>query len=137
MKVSYTNQLPDKEQYFQLFSCTGWNNEYQFSQEELFASIQSSWYMISVFAAEKLVGFGGIICDGILHALIVDVIVLPEYRQLGIGKNIIQKLVEHCQSMNIRDIQLFCARGQSGFYKKSGFAERPAEAPGMEFKKVV
>jgi len=34
----------------------------------------------------------------------------------------------------IRDIQLFSAKGYSGFYKNRGFKERPDNAPGMEYQ---
>jgi hypothetical protein len=36
---------------------------------------------------------------------------------------------------NIRDIQLFCARGQRAFYEKRGFVARPDDAPGMQYKR--
>ena len=89
--------------------------------------------MVSVYENENLVGFGRIICDGIVHALILDLIVDPEFQNKGIGGLILDKLVEKCKQHQIRDIQLFCAIGYSSFYEKRGFKKRPDDAPGMEY----
>lgn len=135
MQISYqTNRLPEKNQFYDLFLTTGWNEKYQLNKERLFEAVQSSWYMISAYDGNKLIGFGRIISDGILHALIVDMIILPEYQGQGIGSILLKKLVDRCNANHIKDIQLFCAKGKTGFYKKFNFEERPVDAPGMQFK---
>jgi hypothetical protein len=53
-----------------------------------------------------MVGFGRIVTDQVLHAMIY-----------------------------IRDIQLFCARGKQAFYEKHGFVVRPIDAPGMQYQR--
>lgn len=79
-------------------------------------------------------GFGRIISDGIVHALILDVIVLPEMQGEGMGKEIMNKLILKCKKHNIRDIQLFCAKDKAGFYEKLGFERRDENAPGMQYQ---
>jgi N-acetylglutamate synthase-like GNAT family acetyltransferase len=74
------------------------------------------------------------ICDGVVHALILDLIVHPDYQNKGLGKRILNKLVDKCRQHRIRDIQLFSVKGKAGFYHKCGFKERPEGAPGMEIK---
>lgn len=135
--ISYTHILPEKEQFFKLFLTTGWNNEYQLTMDQLYEAIHRSWYFVSVYDRDTLVGFGRIISDGVLHALIVDLIVLPAYQGNGIGSKILTELVDRCNAFQICDIQLFCAKGKSDFYQKFGFAERPSDAPGMQFKKKI
>lgn len=137
MQVIYNNELPRKDEYYALFETTGWNEEYQFDQEQLYAATRQCWYLVSAYDQDRLVGFGRIISDGVLHALIVELIVLPEYKGKGIGSTILKKLVERCRNNNIHDIQLFCARGQAGFYEKYGFLRRPAEQPGMQIPKII
>ncbi len=137
MHILYQNDLPEKDQYFNLFLTTGWYLEHHLTNDQLYEAIQYSWYLISAYDNNKLVGFGRIISDGILHALIVDLIVLPAYRKKGIGSKILTLLVERCKAFHICDIQLFCAKGKVDFYKKHGFDERPADAPGMQFHKCV
>jgi N-acetylglutamate synthase-like GNAT family acetyltransferase len=82
-----------------------------------------------------LIGFGRIICDGIVHALILDVIIQPEKQGEGIGKQIMDKLVAKCKKHKIRDIQLFSAKDKAGFYEKLGFECRKEDSPGMQLKK--
>jgi ribosomal protein S18 acetylase RimI-like enzyme len=131
----FRNTLPPKEAFFILFESTGWNTEYHLDQDRLFEALSESRCMVSVYQNETLVGFGRLISDGILHALIIDVIVLPEYQRKGIGQAIMDRLMEYCRTRDIKDVQLFCAQGKAVFYEKLGFTRRPDDAPGMEIKK--
>lgn len=134
MNINYTTNLPDIDQYFKLFETTGWNKEYNLDKEQVFEILLNSWYKVSAHKDDNLVGFGRIISDGIMHALILDMIVLPEFQNNGIGSIILNKLKIKCVSHNLGDIQLFSAKGKAGFYKKHGFTIRPGDAPGMEIK---
>jgi N-acetylglutamate synthase-like GNAT family acetyltransferase len=136
-KTHLSDNLPDKDEVFDLFLTTGWNENYQLSKEELYTAVKESWYMISAYDNDRLVGFGRIICDGVVHALILDMIVHPAYKRKGIGSRILKNLVEKCHEHNIRDIQLFCAKNQKNFYEKHGFVPRPENAPGMEKSKKL
>ncbi|MFC2104001.1 GNAT family N-acetyltransferase [Bacteroidota bacterium] len=132
--MKYTEKLPSSDQFFELFETTDWNTKYELSKEELYFALKNSWYSISVFDNNDLIGFGRIICDGIVHALILDVIILPERQGEGIGKEVMDILVAKCKKHKIRDIQLFSAKNKTGFYEKLGFKSRPENAPGMELK---
>ncbi len=132
--IEFKDTLPSKEAFYRLFESSGWNTEYHLDDNQLFEALTQSWYMISAYYNNSLIGFGRIICDGVLHALIVDVIVLPDYQNKGIGSAVMTRLVEYCRSKNIRDIQLFCAAGKAEFYEKLNFVKRPENAPGMEIK---
>ena len=134
MRVAYSNTLPAKDEYFRLFESTGWNEGYQLDADGLREAIGKSWYLVSAYHDDHLVGFGRVISDGVLHALIVDLIVLPDYQGSGIGSRILDELTDKCRSQGIPDIQLFCASGKVGFYEKHGFARRPADGPGMELR---
>ena len=133
MVITYRAAIPEREKFWRLFQTTGWNDKYQLSPEELVQALQASWYVLSVFDDEQLVGFGRLVSDGVLHAVIYELIVLPEYQGQGIGGKILEKLVEKCKESGVRDIQLFCARGKHEFYKKRGFVARPEDAPGMQY----
>jgi len=135
MNIEYRDALPSRTEYFKLFESTGWNEEYRLGEDELFAATRQSWCVVSAYDGEQLVGFGRVMSDGTLHALIVDLIVLPSYQHRGIGRDILNRLVDRCRSDGIRDVQLFCARGKADFYRRCGFVERPADAPGMELRR--
>ena len=132
--VEYRTDPPEKTEFFRLFETTGWNEEYRLSPDRLHEAVLASWHTVSAYAAGRLVGFGRMICDGVVHALILDMIVLPEYQGKGIGTGILSRLVERCMQSSIRDIQLFSAKGRAGFYEKNGFSRRPEDAPGMQIK---
>jgi GNAT superfamily N-acetyltransferase len=132
--VVYSSDPPDPASFFAFFETTGWNADYRLSVEDLARAVQASWALVSAYEAGRLVGFGRAICDGVVHALILDMIVVPDRQGMGIGSEILRRLMERCRSAGIRDVQLFCAKGKSDFYGKNGFSRRPEDAPGMESK---
>ncbi|MDR1594867.1 MAG: GNAT family N-acetyltransferase [Prevotellaceae bacterium] len=133
MKAKYLNKIPDKNSFYRLFETTGWNQEEKKSKDELYSAIQKSWFNISVYDEDNLIGFGRIISDGFLHAFIVDLIVEPDYQRCGIGTKLLNCLVDRLKQNGINDIQLFCAKGKKQFYLKNNFVDRPNDAPGMEY----
>jgi GNAT superfamily N-acetyltransferase len=133
MTIEFRTKIPTHDQFWNLFQTTRWNENYQKSPDELIQALRSSWYFLGAYDGEQLVGFGRLVSDGVLHAMIYELIVLPEYQGRGIGGEILEKLVEKCQENDVRDIQLFCARGKREFYEKRGFAARPDDAPGMQY----
>jgi GNAT superfamily N-acetyltransferase len=137
MSISYKNNLPPIDKYFVLFETTGWNSEYCLTKDELSLSVSNSYYTVSAYEESKLVGFGRIVSDGVIHAMIYEMIVDPDYQREGIGSNILNRLVDKCLQNNIRDIQLFCANGKKAFYERHGFTVRDDNAPGMQYKKEL
>ncbi len=127
--VQIVNELPDKEAFFALFQTTGWDLE--FTVDSLFEAISNSWYVLSAYEDDELVGFGRVVADGVYQAMICDLIVLPDYQGKGIGSRILEELLRKCEQHSIRMVVLMSAKGKAGFYKKFGFIERDPEAPGM------
>lgn len=125
MKIAFDTALPTQDRLAELFHTTGWNEKLQLTEEELRAAAGESWYAVSAYDGDNLVGFGRIISDGVFHALIVDMMIAPEYQQRGIGNTLLKLLLSQCKSSGIS------ATGKKGFYEKSGFVDRPSDAPGM------
>lgn len=126
--------LPDINDYWELFQTTGWNQDYNFSVQDLANAIQHSWYSVSMYDSNKLIGFGRVIADGIHHAFIVDLIIHPAYQGKGFGSKLLNNLVNKCKDSRIKDIQLFAAKDKYEFYEKFGFERRPINAPGMQLQ---
>ena len=133
-RFTFSTDLPDEKAVFELFLTTGWNDDYRITPDEFMDALKSSWYCLSAYAGDRLAGFGRMLCDGVLHALILDLVVHPEWQGQGLGGEILTRLVDKCREHRIRDIQLFSVKGKSAFYRKMGFRERPEGAPGMEVK---
>lgn len=136
MTLRYQTYPPTPAQYFALFETTGWNAEYHLTPLDLARALISSWYMVSVYDEDRLVGFGRVMSDSI-HAMIYDLIVVPDHQRQGLGGEILARLVKRCQEAHIRDIQLFCAAGKREFYERHGFVARSDDSPGMQFRRTT
>ena len=134
-KIEYRSEIPDQQQFVALFETTGWNRNYNATPQELSHMLEHTWYMLAAYHGEQLVGFGRVVSDLVLHAMVYDMIVDPAYHGQGIGGEILRRLVDKCLQSGIRDIQLFCARGKRPFYENRGFVARPDEAPGMQYRR--
>jgi len=82
---------------------------------------------------KKAVGMGRLLSDGVSDAYIQDLIVLHEYRDQGIGREIVKVLVNHCKKNKINWIGLIAEPGQDGFYSNLGFKQMKNYTP-MKFK---
>jgi GNAT superfamily N-acetyltransferase len=130
--IEYRAKIPDPPAFVRLFATAGWDPQDRLTVAAAAEALAPTWYAVSAYEGERLVGTGRIIGDGVLHALLVDVIVDPAYRHRGIGSAIVERLVAECRRLCIVDVQLFCALGVRPFYERLGFAARPDDAPGME-----
>lgn len=77
--------------------------------------------MFRCFVRERgaLVGVGRALADGEDCSYICDVAVLPSHQGMGLGKSIVQRLVE--LSRGHRKIILYAVPGKESFYHKLGF----------------
>jgi GNAT superfamily N-acetyltransferase len=135
--IKYRQCTPDEHQFFSLFETTGWNANYKATTQELSHMLHNTWYMVAAYDGDQLVGFGRVVSDLVLHAMIYDMIVAPAYQGCGIGSEILDRLVDKCLQVGIRDIQLFCARGKRLFYERRGFMARTDDAPGMQYRRQM
>jgi ribosomal protein S18 acetylase RimI-like enzyme len=79
----------------------------------------NSRFMCFVYDSGKLVGVGRALADGADCSYICDVALLPSHQGLGLGKQIVAKLVE--MSAGHKKIILYAVPGKEPFYKKFGF----------------
>jgi GNAT superfamily N-acetyltransferase len=133
--IIYKDNQPDPREYIELFETTGWNKVYKADLGELSQALDRSWHVVTAYDGDQLVGVGRVVSDGVLYAMICDMIVRPSHQNRGIGSTILRRLVERCKAAGLRDIQLFSAKGKAPFYRNRGFVERPEDAPGMRLKK--
>ncbi|WP_028975720.1 GNAT family N-acetyltransferase [Sporolactobacillus terrae] len=128
----FSTECPSASDFYHLYQTTGWNADQTYGKEQLDQAIRNSWYTLSVYEDEQLIGFGRIISDGVYQAFLCDLIVLPEQRNNGIGSELVERLLAHCKVHGLRWIQLSCAKGKQAFYERFGFRARPHDAPGMQ-----
>lgn len=66
-----------------------------------------------------LVGAGRVLSDGVDCAYLCDVAVMPSHQGTGLGKQIVQRLVQ--RSAGHKKIILYAVPGKEGFYRQFGF----------------
>ena len=80
---------------------------------------------VSALCDGELVGMGRLVGDGAMYWYLQEIIVLPEYQGQGIGRKIVNYLVEyvilHSSTGKFTTIGGVSAKGKEGFYQKMGF----------------
>jgi ribosomal protein S18 acetylase RimI-like enzyme len=89
------------------------------SPKDLKTVFSASKFKCFVYSNRTLAGAGRALADGADCSYIADVAVHPEYQGLGLGKEIIKKLV--ALSAGHKKIILYANPGKEGFYSKLGF----------------
>jgi ribosomal protein S18 acetylase RimI-like enzyme len=84
--------------------------------------------------SKKAIGMGRLISDGVSDAYIQDLVVLPEYRDKGIGREIVKTLINHCKKKGIHWVGLIAEPDQDGFYSNLGFKQMKNYIP-MKYEK--
>lgn len=87
--------------------------------ENLKTAFTHSMFRCFVHQQGMLVGAGRALADGVDCSYICDVAVLPSHQGLGLGKEIVAKLLEF--SRHHKKIILYSVPGKEGFYRKLGF----------------
>lgn len=86
---------------------------------ELQTAFSNSRFMFFVYDSGQLVGVGRALADGVDCSYICDVAVLPSHQGMGLGREIIAKLV--ASSAGHKKIILYAAPGKEAFYRSLGF----------------
>lgn len=123
MQVEYRTQkdLPCEELY-QLFLAVGWATEDKTTQEMIDhfnIGFLNSTFVFSAWIDSRLVGCVRVLSDLHFRSIIYDLAVLPEYQKMGIGKELVQRCINACESSEWL-VQTDMAKG---FYEKIGFRE--------------
>ena len=71
----------------------------------------------------KLVSFARVLTDFVYRGLILDVVVDEAFRQQGLGRRLMEQIVNHPQLQSVEAVLLFCAPEMVPFYQKWGFQD--------------
>ena len=82
------------------------------------SAFEASHTTVFIYHADRLIGFGRAISDGEYQAGIYDVAVSPESQRKGVGKVIMQAILDRLSHCNVI---LYASPGKEGFYRKLGF----------------
>lgn len=136
MKVDFENRITPKE-YNDLREKIGWKPHDVKRVEE---AIKNSRFVKKVVVNHETIGMARVICDGI-YAFVVDVMISPDYQKKGIGKQLMQEILNEIEE-SIKEgesisVNLVSMAGKEEFYEKCGFHKIPYEYTGYGMKKVI
>jgi ribosomal protein S18 acetylase RimI-like enzyme len=81
-------------------------------------AFEASHTTVFVYHADRLIGFGRAISDGVYQAAIYDCAVLPDFQGKGIGTTIMKNILSRISHCNVI---LYASPGKEGFYQTHGF----------------
>lgn len=98
-------------------------------------AIEHSFLTISLFHQQnntrKLIAFARATSDNAFNATIWDVVVHPEFQGKGLGRTLINHIVQQLRYCDINTITLFADPEVVNFYKTLGFTADPDGVKGM------
>ena len=125
IQYSDNRDLP-RDAVIALYRANGWSSAEK--PDLLLPALRASHSLISAWDGTKLVGLGNAISDGYLVVYYPHLLVLPEYRRRGIGKQIMKMLIARYKDFHQHIIM---ADSQAlNFYRKCGF-ERAGKTESM------
>ncbi|WOH15389.1 hypothetical protein DCAR_0934927 [Daucus carota subsp. sativus] len=84
---------------------------------------------------QKPVAFARATGDGVFNAIIWDVVVDPSFQGLGLGKVLMERLVDELVNKGINNIALYSEPRVLGFYRPLGFVADPDGIRGMVYSR--
>jgi len=136
--ITYTDEIPI-EDYAVLRASAGWR---ALSASQAQAALAHSAFLVAAKDGQRTVGMTRLMSDGGYFAVVLDVVVLPEYQGRGIGREMLTRLVAHLKG-GLRPGEhsytiLTCPPDKPGFYEKFGFHALPTEdeGPGLVMRLV-
>jgi GNAT superfamily N-acetyltransferase len=70
----------------------------------------------------QLAAFARVLTDGVYKALVFDVIVAPAFRNLGLGRQLMEAIVSHPALSVVKHLELYCLPNMVPFYERWGFS---------------
>ena len=108
-----------------LYDLVGWGH---FDEKISQKALDNTFYSITIYDNEKVVGYGRIIGDTICFLYIQDIIVIPEYQSKKIGTMIMHKLLHKINDVRKENqslrVYLGASKDKEAFYEKFGFIKR-------------
>jgi len=87
--------------------------------DQVWAMFEQSSLVLTAHYRGELVGIARVLTDGVLNSYLCDLAVAPDVQRLGVGRALINQVLEHCEGTELvlRDSDI-----SSGFYERLGFA---------------
>ena len=121
IEIRVLNPLQDdfSQSVARLYRFEGWLDE---SDEisDINTALKNSFACVAAYEGDLMVGFFRALSDGISDAYLLDLVVDPNYRGMGIGGQLTEKLLENLRGSGLSWITCIANPGVDALYKKYG-----------------
>ena len=123
--ISIKENNKNVEEFSHLYDAVGWGC---YDEEVSKKALDNSFYTISIYDNDKIIGFGRLVGDTICFLYVHDIMVLPEYQSKKIGTMVMNKLLEKIKEVKKENpflrVYTGASKDKEGFYEKFGFVKR-------------
>jgi len=130
------NTKPSPSEFAKLRAKVGWDEtDFQMAK----TSLENSLFHVTARIDTKLVGMGRIIGDGSMFFYIQDLVVDPEYHNLGIGNGLMLEIESYLSKVAKKGstIGLLSAVGKETFYARYDYLKRTGSPFGCGMCKFI
>jgi GNAT superfamily N-acetyltransferase len=119
----------------ELYRHEWWTNARR--DEDVARMLQHSDLVVGVCADPdgRLVGFTRVLTDRTYKALVFDVIVDQAHRHAGLGRRLVQYVLDHPLLAGVTHVELYCKPELIPFYEQWGFARPGPEVNFMRMER--
>ena len=111
-----------------LYQAADWMHP-TFTPEQIEKILKQSFCFVIAEHNGHAIGMGRVISDGVSDGYLQDIVVLPEWRNKGIGTRIVKKLIQECHTRGITWLGIIAEPGTEYFYRTFGFARANGYTP--------
>lgn len=120
-KLTFIDDIEfNKNDLINLYDDVGWS-AYTDNIDVLIKSIKNSLKVISVWDKDILVGLIRVVGDGYSIIYIQDILVLKNYQRLGIGKKLINLILDEYKNVRQKVLSTDDVEKNISFYESTGF----------------
>jgi len=123
--INIKENINNVEEFNLLYDSVGWG---AYDENISKKSLDNTFYSVSIYDYDKIIGYGRLIGDTICFLYIQDVMVRPEYQGKKIGTLIMNKLLGKINEIKMENpdlrVYLGASKNREKFYEKFGFIKR-------------
>ena len=123
--INIKENIKNVEEFNLLYDDVGWG---AYDDNITQKALDNTFYSVSAYDDNKIVGYGRIIGDTICFLYIQDIMVKPEYQGNKIGTMIMNKLLEKINEIKQENpdlrVYLGASKNREEFYEKFRFIKR-------------
>lgn len=123
--IKLKENVNNVQEFNLLYDLVGWGS---YDDEISKKTLANTYYSVSIYDDETIIGYGRLIGDGICFMYIHDVMVRPNYQNKKIGTMIMNKLLDKIKTIERENpdlrVYLGASKGKEEFYEKFGFTKR-------------